>query len=68
MLPKTLTTRATIPGVRVHTGAPDDSSLIVNNRHLGARGSLSGDFGSGSVTSREKMQLRHLMAKTNTEL
>ena len=68
MLPRSTTTRATIPGVRVNMGAAKETSLIVNHRNLGAKGDLSQSFGSNSVTSREKMQLRHLMAKTSSEL
>jgi len=68
MLPRNVTTKATLPGLRVNTGAARQDSLIVNNHNLGARGDLSGGFGSASATSREKMQLRHLMAKTNSEL
>ena len=40
---------------------------MVNNRNLGARGSLSRGFGSGSALTREKMELRHLMAKSKTQ-
>lgn len=68
MLPKNITTRTTLPGIRVNTGAAKETSLVVNNRNLGARGDLSQGFGTNSATSREKMQLRHLMAKNNSAL
>ena len=68
MSAKSFVNRTTVPSVRVNTGSANSSSLIVNHRNLGERGGLSGEFGSGSATSREKMQLRHLMAKTNCEL
>lgn len=68
MSAKSFVNRTTVPSVRVNTGSANANSLIVNHRNLGERGSMSGDFGSGSATSREKMQLRHLMAKNNSAL
>lgn len=42
--------------------------ITINNRNMGERGALSGGFGSASASSREKLQLRHMMAKANNSL
>ncbi|MBQ6436484.1 hypothetical protein IJJ27_02900 [bacterium] len=41
--------------------------VTVNNRFMGERGALSGGFGTHSTTTREKLRLRHMMAKTKSE-
>ena len=68
MSAKTILNRVNLPSVRVNTTtAASTGSLVVNNRNLGRRGELSQDFGSHSVTTREKLQLRHLMAQSQSQ-